>query len=115
MGSMPKHQSCQSHCCAHHGCKYSHSDCPVVTGEVLQDYGCERCPDLNWRNMEAGWYEAPIGSQVLFLEKLETGYMATFLTQKKAILDQPLKLAQICAAAFAESLIVEMHNALSPF
>lgn len=35
-----------SHCCAEHGCKYgSDEDCPVVKGEVKQEYPCETCCD----------------------------------------------------------------------
>lgn len=37
------HNSCQSHCCVKHGCKYAHEDCPVVLKEVIQDYPCEDC------------------------------------------------------------------------
>jgi hypothetical protein len=34
----------RSHCCAEHGCKYGDdSTCPVVLGEVIQDYPCEMC------------------------------------------------------------------------
>lgn len=40
-----EHISCQSHCCIVHGCKYSMKDCPVILGEVKQDYMCEQC---NW-------------------------------------------------------------------
>lgn len=32
-----------SHCCVLHGCKYGDKDCPVVTGEVEQEYLCESC------------------------------------------------------------------------
>lgn len=34
----------QTHCCVMHGCKYGNSDCPVVTGEIVQEYPCEDCP-----------------------------------------------------------------------
>lgn len=34
----------QSHCCVHHGCKYGNEDCPVVSGEIVQEYACEDCP-----------------------------------------------------------------------
>lgn len=34
----------QTHCCVMHGCKYGNSDCPVVTGEIIQEYPCEDCP-----------------------------------------------------------------------
>jgi len=35
----------KSHCCAIHGCKYGDKDCPVVSGEVFQEYECEECSD----------------------------------------------------------------------
>ncbi|MDD4779179.1 MAG: hypothetical protein PHT02_01055 [Tissierellia bacterium] len=33
----------RTHCCVKHGCKYGDKDCPVVKGEIRQDYTCERC------------------------------------------------------------------------
>jgi hypothetical protein len=33
----------QTHCCTKHGCKYGDEDCPVVSGEIKQDYICESC------------------------------------------------------------------------
>jgi hypothetical protein len=38
-----KHRSCASHCCVIRGCKYGYEDCPVVNGEVIQEYVCEDC------------------------------------------------------------------------
>lgn len=35
----------RTHCCALHGCKYGEDDCPVVSGEITQDYRCEFCED----------------------------------------------------------------------
>ena len=32
-----------AHCCKWHGCKYGDPDCPVVNGEVEQEYLCEYC------------------------------------------------------------------------
>ena len=32
-----------AHCCKWHGCKYGDTDCPVVNGEVEQEYPCEDC------------------------------------------------------------------------
>lgn len=32
-----------SHCCKWHGCKYGDPDCPVVNGEIEQEYLCEDC------------------------------------------------------------------------
>ena len=40
---MSLYHSCQSHCCSIHGCKYGLTGCPVVSGEVVQDYLCEQC------------------------------------------------------------------------
>lgn len=37
-----------THCCWLHGCKYSDDDCPVITGDVKQAYGCEDCGDQGW-------------------------------------------------------------------
>lgn len=34
----------RTHCCVDHGCKYGKKACPVVSGEVVQDYPCEDCP-----------------------------------------------------------------------
>lgn len=33
----------RTHCCKRHGCKYNESDCPVTSGEVIQDHSCEYC------------------------------------------------------------------------
>jgi len=33
----------RTHCCVLHGCKYGDEDCPVVSGEIKQDYTCESC------------------------------------------------------------------------
>lgn len=33
----------QTHCCVKHGCKYGDADCPVETGECVQDFACEYC------------------------------------------------------------------------
>lgn len=35
-----------AHCCKWHGCKYGDPDCPVVNGEVEQEYPCEYCSEL---------------------------------------------------------------------
>lgn len=34
----------QTHCCFVDGCKYCDDDCPVVSGEIAQEYCCEDCP-----------------------------------------------------------------------
>jgi len=46
---LDKHRSCRTHCCIVHGCKYGHRDCPVVLGEVKQEYICEQC------DVSEGW------------------------------------------------------------
>jgi hypothetical protein len=33
----------KTHCCVKHGCKYGDKDCPIVNGEIKQDYICESC------------------------------------------------------------------------
>lgn len=33
----------RAHCCKWHGCKYGDEDCPVVNGEVEQNYLCYEC------------------------------------------------------------------------
>lgn len=38
MGNKGVHQA---HCCKKHGCKYGDEDCPVVSGEIVQEYTCE--------------------------------------------------------------------------
>jgi hypothetical protein len=35
----------RTHCCSRHGCKYGEDNCPVVTGEVIQEYPCEYCEE----------------------------------------------------------------------
>ena len=40
-----------AHCCKWHGCKYGDDDCPVVSGEVEQEYLCEAC-DWDLRDEE---------------------------------------------------------------
>ena len=35
----------RTHCCSQHGCKYNNKDCPVVSGDIKQDYPCEDCHD----------------------------------------------------------------------
>lgn len=35
----------RTHCCIMHYCKYGDDDCPVTTGEILQDHLCEFCKD----------------------------------------------------------------------
>jgi hypothetical protein len=38
-------ESCTSHCCKLHGCKYGDDDCPVENGKEEQLYPCEYCDD----------------------------------------------------------------------
>ena len=33
----------QAHCCAKHGCKYTHAACPVVDGLIQQKCYCDEC------------------------------------------------------------------------
>jgi hypothetical protein len=33
----------RTHCCLEHGCKYWDRNCPVITGQIKQDYECEDC------------------------------------------------------------------------
>lgn len=37
------YRSCETHCCAMHGCKYGLEGCPVVCGRETQMYPCEQC------------------------------------------------------------------------
>jgi hypothetical protein len=41
------HNSCPTHCCPLHGCKYGYDDCPVASGTTRPEYGanngCEQC------------------------------------------------------------------------
>ena len=41
-----------AHCCKWHGCKYGDDDCPVVNGEVEQEYPCECC---DWDLKDEEW------------------------------------------------------------
>jgi len=41
----------RTHCCWLHGCKYGDKDCPVVTGEIKQEYPCEDCDNGGWENI----------------------------------------------------------------
>ena len=41
-----------SHCCVLHGCKYGDEDCPVVSGEIKQEYICEDCGDDRIKSVE---------------------------------------------------------------
>lgn len=36
-----------THCCAKHGCKYGHDNCPVTQGTHKQQYLCESCDHDN--------------------------------------------------------------------
>jgi hypothetical protein len=33
----------RTHCCIVHGCKYNNTECPVASGDLVQDYPCEWC------------------------------------------------------------------------
>lgn len=41
------------HCCAEHGCKYGHDDCPVETGRKSQSHPCEMCEFVRQDEIEA--------------------------------------------------------------
>jgi hypothetical protein len=41
----------RTHCCWLHGCKYADDDCPVVTGEIEQEYSCEDCGRDGWEGI----------------------------------------------------------------
>jgi len=42
----------RTHCCILHGCKYGNDECPVVSGEIRQDYTCEDCSRDGIETME---------------------------------------------------------------
>jgi len=42
----------RTHCCLIHGCKYGDPNCPVVDGEVMQEYLCEDCNYENIRSVD---------------------------------------------------------------
>lgn len=31
------------HCCFTHGCKYNDKECPIISGDIKQNYPCENC------------------------------------------------------------------------
>lgn len=43
MNEVKNYRSCPSHCCKNHGCKYGYDDCPITTGEIVQETLCEQC------------------------------------------------------------------------
>jgi len=42
----------RTHCCIKHGCKYNDKDCPVISGEIKQDYLCESCGYDGFKSIE---------------------------------------------------------------
>lgn len=42
----------QSHCCAKHDCKYGDDDCPVFSGDVIQDFACPFCLSTSYLDKE---------------------------------------------------------------
>lgn len=58
-----------THCCKWHGCKYGDPDCPVVSGEVKQQYLCWDC-DNDLKNEE--YYRNKI-SKIEEIKKFEKG------------------------------------------
>lgn len=43
-----------SHCCIKHGCKYGNAGCPVVRGQIEQEYLCEECEADDQQNLTDG-------------------------------------------------------------
>lgn len=54
-----------SHCCKWHGCKYGDDDCPVVSGEVEQEYICEDC----WNELEDEEYHKLVVKRIEEIKK----------------------------------------------
>lgn len=82
---MNKHESCASHCCKRHGCKYGYEDCPVVSGEVTQEYSCQTGHDFG-----QDCFENPPDPEVILKEEtkksyLEAGFKARHLTHQGII------------------------------
>lgn len=48
--------SCKTHCCSRHGCKYGDNMCPVVRGIVIQEQECEYC----WHELDEFPFVAPL-------------------------------------------------------
>jgi len=57
-----------THCCALHGCKYGHKDCPVEMKLVSQEFPCIECPDI----AEAEAEIASLQAEVSFLKELKS-------------------------------------------
>lgn len=57
-----------THCCARHGCKYGHTDCPVVTVKVTATSGCEIC-DFEREELEDFVALIPQGFEMLRSDK----------------------------------------------
>lgn len=81
----------RTHCCQEHGCKYSEDDtCPVVNGQVKQDYPCESCEDSNeaYSNMFALYaLEDNISRDEIdgpYVEHPSKELVALFTSKKKA-------------------------------
>ena len=55
----------KSHCCILHGCKYGDCNCPVVKGDIRQDYICENC------DMEGIYNHGDLASEILYRNKGE--------------------------------------------
>lgn len=63
---MDKHESCASHCCKRHGCKYGYEDSPVVNGEVPQEYSCQTGFDFG-----QDCFENPPNPEIILKEEVE--------------------------------------------
>lgn len=75
----------ESHCCKRHGCKYGDKDCPVVSGEAMQDYSCEIGSDFGQDCFE----NEPNAEEILKQETekvwREAGFKAKHLTHQGII------------------------------
>lgn len=38
-----RQETCRTHCCREHGCKYAYPNCPVACGWIEQAWPCEYC------------------------------------------------------------------------
>ena len=51
------YETCRTHCCVLHGCKYGDSRCPVVKREVKQAYPCMDCTNNKIPNLDDPNYD----------------------------------------------------------
>lgn len=72
----------QSHCCVRHGCGYGAEDCPVVSGEIKQDYICEWCDEDGVKSVDEliklkEFFDNPKGSMMEVLETVKELYLCS--------------------------------------